>query len=130
MANKHHGADGKFVQPYRARTKVITNRALAQMVREIGEEVLDEVTGMTRIQALIRTIYADGIAGKTDAAKVILERGWGKVPTPVKIDLRSEIEALLEEAGLTLTEASADPVLGQVLEHRVVKAESVGQSSD
>lgn len=91
-------------------------KSLAEMVRAIGAEVVDEASGMTRLDLLVRRIYSDAIAGKTAAAEVILERGWGKVPTPVELDISGEVHQLVQSTGITADEINNDPVLKSLLE--------------
>lgn len=87
---------------------------IGQMIREIGGEVVDPATGWTRVEAMIRRLYVDAINGKQASAEVLLERGWGKVPAPVQIDLKAEFTAILSSAGLSLEEAMSDPILLQI----------------
>ena len=91
---------GKSGNPNGRRPLAVT---LAQHVRDIGSEVIDAATGWTRLDAMIRRLFADAMGGKTQAAEIILERGWGKVMQPVEVDWR--VEAV--QAGVTEDQANA-----------------------
>jgi hypothetical protein len=91
---------GKSGNPNGRRPLAVT---LAQHVRDIGSEVIDAATGWTRLDAMIRRLFADAMGGKTQAAEIILERGWGKVMLPVEVDWR--VEAV--QSGITEDQANA-----------------------
>ena len=57
-------------------------KSIAELVRSIGNEVLDEQRNWTRIDVLLRKLYQDANNGKHAAAQIILDRGWGKAPQP------------------------------------------------
>lgn len=92
-------------------------KQLSDLIREIGEEEIDAQKGWTRIEAVVRRLYSDALSGKTPAQALLFERGWGKVPTPVQLDLRGEIEKLIETTGLTLDELEHDPILKELVGH-------------
>jgi len=98
---------------YKQRTD---KRVLANLIRDIGEEVIDPNLGWTRVEALIRRLYNEAMAGKIQAAELLLDRGWGKVPTPVDVDISGEVRKLTINAGLTWDVISADPLLRQLIE--------------
>lgn len=85
--------------------------ALGRLVREIGDEVIDRDTGWTRIEAVIRRIYQDALSGKAAQQELLLERGWGKVPASLDVDLRTEVSAMLSDSGLTPELAAQDPIM-------------------
>lgn len=60
-------------------------KSLAEAVRKIGKETIDrgKYKGHTRLEALIRSLYQQGIKGNARAAALITERGWGKPMQPV-----------------------------------------------
>ena len=58
-------------------------KSIAELVRTIGNEVLDEQRNWTRIDVLLRKLYQDANNGKHAAAQIILDRGWGNVPQPI-----------------------------------------------
>lgn len=91
------------------------NRQLQDMIRIIGNEEIDHERGWTRIIMVIRRLYADAAMGKTPAANLLFERGWGKVPTPVQMDFRSELLTIIEDTGLTRAEIDQDPVLRMIM---------------
>lgn len=94
--------------------------SLANHVRAIGQEEI-EVRGpdgqpqkWTRIDAVVRRMYADAIGGKTAAQELIFERGWGKVAAPVQIDLKAEFTQIVRESGLRWEEVLKDPILAAI----------------
>lgn len=97
------------------RDGTLTKAGLSKIIRDVGAEIVDPELGLTRIQAVVRSLYADAVAGKTAAAEILLERGWGKVATPVRIDVKGEVTGILSEAGISIAEASADPVMRALL---------------
>lgn len=90
--------------------------ALAERIRAIGQEEIEDTTGRKwkRVDALIRAMYVEGLRGNKGAAEVIFERGWGKVPAPVQVDLRAEVIQIKEQSGLSWSEIMADPILSQI----------------
>lgn len=58
-------------------------QSIAELVRSIGNEVLDEQRNWTRIDVLLRKLYQDANNGKHAAAQIILDRGWGKPAQPI-----------------------------------------------
>ena len=85
-------------------------RTLAQLVRDVGEEIVDHGRGWTRLEAMIRRLYADALGGKNHAAELLLDRGWGRVPLPVQLDASAELTRLLVQHGLTSQDVAADPL--------------------
>jgi len=96
---------------------------IGQHVRDIGDEVIDERTQWTRIDAVIRRLYADAISGKHQHAEIILERGWGKVPQPVQLDVTEELRRLMQELNLTPTDIASDPALSMLFGMAGVKVD-------
>ena len=95
------------------------NRVLSELIQAIGSEVVDPATGWTRIAAVIRKLYIDAVSGKTPAAALLFERGWGKVPQPVSVDLQAEVTHIVLsalQAGVSPEEVLADPVLAKMAE--------------
>lgn len=90
-------------------------RELSDLILAIGNEVVDQNTGWTRLTALVRKLYADGLAGKHDATKILLERAYGKVPKPVQLSVRTEILSIISQQGLTIADAAQDPILSELL---------------
>jgi hypothetical protein len=58
---------------------------LAEAVRAVGDEVVEKgkYKGKTRLEALIRSLYAHGTKGNARSAVLLAERGWGKPTQPV-----------------------------------------------
>lgn len=109
------------------------NRILQDLIQEIGREVVSPQQGWTRIEAVVRRLYADAMAGKTPATSLLLERGWGRVPQPLKVDFQTELKQVVEDAGLTPDEIANDPLLSQLIAGPVIDAEYTethGQSPD
>jgi hypothetical protein len=95
------------------------NRILSELIQAIGSEVVDPQTGWTRIAAVIRKLYIDAVSGKTPAAALLFERGWGKVPQPVSVDLQAEVTHIVLsalQAGVPPEDVLADPVLSKMAE--------------
>jgi len=95
------------------------NRVLSELIQAIGNEIVDPQTGWTRIAAVIRKLYIDAVSGKTPAAALLFERGWGKVPQPVSVDLQAEVTHIVLsalQAGVSPEEVLADPVLAKMAE--------------
>ncbi len=67
-------------------------KSLAEVVRRIGEEPLT-VGGQqwTRLEAVIRRLYQDAIAGKERSAELLFDRGFGRAVQPIA-DWREEAE--------------------------------------
>jgi hypothetical protein len=95
------------------------NRQLSQqlqdMIRLIGNEMIDPGLGWTRIIMVIRRLYMDAASGKTQAAALLFERGWGKVPTPVQMDFRAEVLNIIHDTGISKDEIDQDPVLKMIM---------------
>lgn len=89
---------------------------IGQHVRDIGAEVIDERTQWTRIDAMIRRLYADAISGRHQHAEIILERGWGKVPQPIQLDVTEELRRMMRDLNLTPIDIASDPALALVCE--------------
>lgn len=103
---------------------------LAELIQSIGNETIDPTQGWTRIEAVIRRVYADALSGKTAAQDLLFNRGWGRVPLPMKIDVRAELTAVLEQSGLTLEDAANDPLLKHLLEGPIIDNDpTIGQSA-
>jgi hypothetical protein len=91
------------------------NRQLQDLIREIGNEVVDEEKGWTRVIGVVRRLYYDAMQGKTQATALLLERGWGKVPTPIQMDMKAEVLEIMESTGLTQQEIQNDPILREIM---------------
>lgn len=91
-------------------------RVLSKMIQDIGEEVVDPKLGWTRVEAVIRRLFNEAMAGKIQAAEVLLDRGWGKVPTPIDIDITGEVRKVVVGAGLSWDDISSDPILRTLVE--------------
>lgn len=105
------------------------NRILQDLIQEIGREVVSPQQGWTRIEAVVRRLYADAMAGKTPATSLLLERGWGRVPQPLKVDFQTELKQVVEDAGLTQEEIANDPLLSQLITGPVVEGEFTSGSA-
>lgn len=99
------------------------NRILQDLIQEVGRETIDPVKGWTRIEAVVRRVYADAMSGKTPAQALLFERGWGRVPQPLKVDFQTELKQVVEDSGLTAEEIAADPLLSQLISGEVVEGE-------
>lgn len=106
------------------------NRQLQGLIQEIGKEIISEETGWTRLEVVVRKLYTDAMSGKTAAVALLFERGWGRVPTPVQVDMRSEVLGLLEETGLTQAELQGDPVLRELIGNVIIDAAWKNGQSD
>lgn len=84
---------------------------LQELIQQIGSEQIDPQTGWTRIEAVVRKVYAEAMHGKINAMELLFNRGWGRVAMPVKINIQAELSRALEESGLTNEEAQHDPLL-------------------
>jgi hypothetical protein len=91
-------------------------RLLARLIQDVGDEVVDPKLGWSRLEALVRRLYNDAIAGHVSSAELLLNRGWGKVPTPVEIDVSGEVRQLVLQAGVSWDQIAKDPVLKSLLE--------------
>lgn len=80
---------------------------LSDTVRRIGNEI-DEKTGLTRLESLLRRLYQDARNGKVAAAALILERGWGKTPIFMELNWREEARQLIASGRLTLAGLKAE----------------------
>ena len=106
------------IQPQAVLAKAHHQRAgreLSDLIMAIGNEVIDINTGWTRMTALVRRLYADGLSGKHEATKILLERAYGKVPKPIQLSVRTEILSIISQQGLTLADAAQDPILAELL---------------
>lgn len=90
-------------------------KQLSDLIREIGDEVIDPQKGWTRLEAVVRRVYSDALSGKAAQQALLFERGWGKVPTPVQLDMRTEVLNLMDSTGLTADELSQDPILKEIM---------------
>lgn len=92
-------------------------KVLAEYVRSIGEEIAEKKTGLTRLEKMLRRLYDDGTNGKVEAARLLLERGWGKPPVEIITKSASEKKAeLLHMAHDANIDINNDPVLSAILE--------------
>jgi len=74
---------------------------LAQHVRDIGSEIIDEHSGWTRLDAMIRQLYDDARYGRERSAEVVLSYGWGKPIQPI-----AQVPVWEEEARRLIAEGS------------------------
>lgn len=95
------------------------NRQLQDLIREIGNEVVPNTEGWTRIITVIRRLYLEAANGKVAATALLLERGWGKVPTPVQMDMKAEVMQIMESTGLTRDELASDPILKELMNNAI-----------
>ena len=93
-------------------------RELAALFRQIGEEIIEgSGVEMTRVEALVRVLYRDAFEkGDKKAIEMILERGWGKVPTPIEVDARGKIQDMIETSGVPLEVIARDPTARSLAE--------------
>jgi len=84
---------------------------LQELIQQIGSEVIDPVKGWSRIQVVVRKLYLEAASGKISAMELLFNRGWGRVPMPVKMSIQAELHQALESSGLSLEEAQDDPLL-------------------
>lgn len=103
-------------KPHRNTQTRQLNSTVSRVIREIGEEQIEgSGRDWTRLEALVRSLYADALSGKTAAAELLLERGWGKVPTPIEINVEQQIQKMVLEVGLTLEDVQNDPVIAEIV---------------
>ncbi len=88
-------------------------RSLAEMVRRVAQETADDESGETRLEQLVRALFAQAASGKAPAAALLLERGWGKTPPALDLDLR---EQLLQRAKELEIDWHTDPVLASIFD--------------
>lgn len=93
---------------------VAPRRILGELIRSIGAETIDPRTGWTRVEVLVRSLYAKAMSGDVAAAREILDRGWGRVPTPVELDLTGQMQQLINESGLSTQDVAKDPLLSML----------------
>lgn len=93
-------------------------RELQRLIQLVGDEEIDphSVTNhWTRIEAVVRRLYTEAMLGKTSASQLLFERGWGRVPMPVRVDFTTEMARVLDESGLTEDDIQQDPLLRQLI---------------
>jgi len=76
-------------------------KSLAETVRLIGNEV-DEKTGRTRLETLVRSLYAKAIRGKVQPAELLFSRGWGRALS------FTELNELIENGQMVLMDMMED----------------------
>lgn len=86
-------------------------RELQELIQDIGAEEIDPVKGWTRIQVVVRKLYLEAAQGKISAMELLFNRGWGRVPMPVKMSIQAQLSEALDQSGLTREEANEDPLL-------------------
>ncbi len=92
--------------------------AFAGYVRNIGDEVVDRKSKLTRLEKVIRRLYDDAAAGKTQAAALLFERGWGRLRPDSELDEWQLIDDCLaakqqlEESG---ADWQSDPYLSRLM---------------
>lgn len=102
--------------------------SLAGIVRNVGKEIADQRTGLTRLEKVIRRLYTDAGNGRTQAAALLFERGWGRVRFDDELSseetlaqLKDAMKKLLEEGNNPFD----DPLLASVAEHYSITKESL-----
>lgn len=100
----------------KTRPQHVNAATLGRLIRDIGDEVIDPKTGWTRIEAVIRRLFQEALSGKVQSTDLLLERGWGKVPATLDIDMKAEVTHVLEQTGISLEDAFKDPMLKNLLE--------------
>lgn len=92
--------------------------AFAGYIRDIGDEVVDRKSKQTRLEKVIRRLYDDAATGKTQAAALLFERGWGRLRPDSELDEWTFIDDCIaakrqiEESG---TDWQSDPYLSQLM---------------
>lgn len=120
------GAKGTFVQGTGGVGKRNQHNAtLSALIREIGNELVEGSAGWTRIEAVIRTTYVDAMNGNNGARELLMERGWGKVPTPVELDFKGQFLTVSRDMGLTQEDVKNDPILAILAESSDVILENL-----
>lgn len=89
---------------------------LAKLFRQIGEEIQEGTEDMPRVEALIRDTYRAAFSGDAKARDMVFERGWGKVPTPVEVDVRGHIQDTIETSGVPIDVIARDPLARSLAE--------------
>lgn len=78
-------AKGKFAKGNKLGPgRPVLGRSLAQLVKDIGEETIknsDGTINMSRLEIAIRRHWTDAMQGDRNKLELLLERGWGKVPS-------------------------------------------------
>jgi len=57
---------------------------LTDLVRKIAAEPIAATDKMTRIEAVVRSVFKSAFGGDIRAVEVIMERGWGKAVQPIE----------------------------------------------
>ncbi len=87
--------------------------SLADAVRRVGGEAAGDEDEQTRLEQLVRALFAQAANGKIQAAALLLERGWGKPPPALDLNLR---EQLLKRAKELEIDWPTDPVLAAIFD--------------
>lgn len=98
------------------RGRVHPNAMLAALIQEIGMEPAEGSTMLwTRLEVSVRKLWYDAMSGDKEAVKIIFERGWGKLATPVEVDFKLQVQKVALEAKLTPEDLQSDPILRELL---------------
>lgn len=92
-------------------------RLIAERIRVLADEVIGEGGNKTtRLDALLRRLFAEAIGGKISAAELLLDRGYGRVPATVELDIQSEVRQIVMQSGVPLSVLKDDPYMRMLLE--------------
>lgn len=96
-------------------------KELQNLIQQIGAEEIDPIKGWNRLEMVVRKLYLEAAQGKIAAMELLFNRGWGRVPMPVKMSIQAQLHEALDASGLTKEEAQEDPLLRFLLgdEHMV-----------
>lgn len=103
-------------------------KELADLIQHIGAEEIDPIKGWTRIEMVVRKLYVEAASGKVAAMDLLFNRGWGRVPMPVKVNIQAQLHDALNESGLSMAEANEDPFLRFLLGSGDMSVESNSDS--
>lgn len=112
-------------------TKKSKHAILSSMIQEILAEPVEGLgpdgkpLGWTRGEAVIRSMISEAIAGSHQAAELLWEHGYGKVPTPVELAVDVQIQKMALEMKLDRATVMADPMLMQLLTDAGVPLETL-----
>jgi len=91
------------------------HRQLSLFARQIGYEIVkskDGMSEMSRLELVLRKAWHDAALGDYHARNFIIERGWGKVPLQLDLNVSEQLQRKAEELGIDWQQ---DPALASVV---------------
>lgn len=71
---------------------------LTDLVRKIAAEPISSTERMTRMEAIVRSVFKIAFAGDIRAVEVIMERGWGKAIQPIETSGNGPLVTIIQAA--------------------------------